>query len=114
MNLTSSFLLHSDKLAIGPHLLLAPAVVKPAVHEFAHRPNPIQENASQCPKQNRKSELYSVCGNVTYNLCSISRGRKLEEVEVGCVVGKEGVQVPGEAVPLIKGVTSDMARDGVS
>ena len=43
MNLTSRFLLHSDKLAIGPHLLLAPAntVVKPAEHEVAHRLRPI-------------------------------------------------------------------------
>ena len=44
----------------------------------------------------------------------VSLGRKSEEVEVGRVVGKEGAQVPGEGVPLIKGVTNDMARDGVN
>ena len=50
MNLTSSFLVQSDKLVIGPHLLLSPAstVVKPAEHEFAHHPNPILEGVSQC------------------------------------------------------------------
>ena len=42
MNLTSRFLLQSDKLAIGPHLLLAPAC-KPAEHEIAHRQSPTQE-----------------------------------------------------------------------
>ena len=43
MHLTSSFLLQSDKLPIGPHLLLAPAstVLKPAQHEVAHRLSPI-------------------------------------------------------------------------
>ena len=42
LTLTLSFLLHSDKLVIGPHLLLSPAstVVKPAEHEFAHHPHP--------------------------------------------------------------------------
>ena len=42
MHWTSSFLVQSDKLAIVPHLLLAPAgtVVKPAEHEFVHRPSP--------------------------------------------------------------------------
>ena len=45
MHLTPSFLLQSDKLVIGQHLLLSPAstVVKPAEHEFAHHPHPIQE-----------------------------------------------------------------------
>ena len=40
-NCTSSFLVQSDKLAIVLHLLLAPVgtVVKPAEHEFAHRPS---------------------------------------------------------------------------
>ena len=57
-NWTSSFLVHSDKLVIGPHLLLSPAstVVKPAEHEFAHHPNPIQ-GASQRSQHNRKSKL---------------------------------------------------------
>ena len=63
MNMPPSFLLQRDKLVIGPHLLLSPAstVVKPAEHEFANHPNPIQEGASQCYQQNRKSKLYSVC-----------------------------------------------------
>ena len=67
MNLTPSFLLQSDKLVIGLHLLLSPArtVLKPAEHEFAHHPNPIQEEASQCYEQNRKSKLHSVCGRTT-------------------------------------------------
>ena len=45
MSLTSSFLLQRGELAIGPHLLVVPAntEVKPAEHEFAHRPSPIQE-----------------------------------------------------------------------
>ena len=53
------FLLQSDKLVIAPHLLLSPAStrVKPAEHECAHRPNPIQEGASQCSQQFRQSEL---------------------------------------------------------
>ena len=29
-------------------------------------------------------------------------------------MGKEGVQVPGEGVLLIKGVVYDLARDGVN
>ena len=39
MDWTSSFLVQSDKLAIGPHLLLAPVgtVVKPAEHEVVRR-----------------------------------------------------------------------------
>ena len=45
---------------------------------------------------------------------SISPERKLEEVEGGRVVGKEGVQVPGEGVLLTKGVVYDMAQDGVN
>ena len=45
---------------------------------------------------------------------SISLERRLEEVEVGCVVGKEGVQVPGEGVLDIKGVVHDVARDDVN
>ena len=61
MNLTSSFLSQSDKLAIGPHLPLY-TVVKPAEREFAHRPSPTQEVASQCSQQNRGSKLFSVCG----------------------------------------------------
>ena len=36
MNWTSSFLLQSDKLAIVPHLPLAPAST--VVHGFGHRP----------------------------------------------------------------------------
>ena len=45
MNFTLSFLLRSDKLVIGQHLLLSPAstAVKPAFSEFDHCPNPIQE-----------------------------------------------------------------------
>ena len=66
MNLTPNVLLQSDKLVVGPHLVLSPAstVVKPAEHELAHHPNPIQEGASQCSQQNRKSKLYSVCGRI--------------------------------------------------
>ena len=58
MDWTSCFLVQSDKVAIVPHLLLAPVgtVVKPADHEFAHRPSPIQEEASQGSEQNRKSQ----------------------------------------------------------
>ena len=41
-------------------------------------------------------------------------GRRLKEVEVGRVVGKEGVQVPGDGVLLIIGVVYDMLRDGVN
>ena len=67
MNLTSSFLLQSDKLVMGPHLLLSPAitVVKPAEHEPAHRPNPVRERVSKCSQLNHKSKLYSVCGRTT-------------------------------------------------
>ena len=45
MNFTLSFLLRSDKLVIGQHLLLSPVstAVKPAFSEFDHCPNPIQE-----------------------------------------------------------------------
>ena len=39
---------------------------------------------------------------------------RLEEVEVGRVIRREGVQVPGESVLLIKGIVYDMARDGVN
>ena len=58
MKLTPSFLSQSDKLVIGPHLLLFPAtkVVKPTEHEFAHHPKPIQEEVWQCSQQNRKSK----------------------------------------------------------
>ena len=43
MTWTSSFLIHSEKLAIVLHLLLAPVgiVVKPAEHEVVRRPSPI-------------------------------------------------------------------------
>ena len=44
----------------------------------------------------------------------MSLEKKLEEVEVGRVVGMEGVQVPTKSVLLIKCVVSDMARDGVN
>ena len=59
MTLTSSFLDQSDKLVIGPHLLLSPAstVVKPAEHEFAHHPNPILEGVSQCFSAEKKVEV---------------------------------------------------------
>ena len=40
--------------------------------------------------------------------------RKLQEVEVGRVMDKEGVQMPGESVPPIKRVVHDMLRDGVN
>ena len=33
---------------------------------------------------------------------------------MGGVVEREGVQVPSEGVPVIKGVVYDMARDGVN
>ena len=33
---------------------------------------------------------------------------------MGHVIVKEGVQVPVESVPLIKGVVYDMLRDGVN
>ena len=55
--------------------------------------------------------ILTFCGSAQV---SISPGRRLQEVEVGRVVGKEGVQVPGEGVLLIKNVTYDMARDGVN
>ena len=66
MNRTSSFLVQSDKLAIGPHLLLAPAgtVVKPTDHEVVRRLSPTLLRASQCSQQNRRSKLYSVCGRI--------------------------------------------------
>ena len=43
--LTANLLFQSDKLAIVPHLLLAPAntVVKPAEHEFVRRPSLLLE-----------------------------------------------------------------------
>ena len=49
MNLTSSFLVQSDKLAIVLHLLLAPVgtVVKPAEHEVIRHQSPIL-GASRC------------------------------------------------------------------
>ena len=43
-----------------------------------------------------------------------SLGRWSEEGDVCRVVGREGVQVPGEGVLVIKGVVYDMARDGVN
>ena len=64
MNWTSSFLVQSDRLAIVLHLLLGRvfAVVKPAEHEFAHRPRQSPEAVSRCSKQNRRSTLCSVGG----------------------------------------------------
>ena len=66
MNWTSSFLVQCDKLSIVLHLLLAPVgtVVKPAEHEFAHRPSPSPEAVSQCSQQNRGSTLCSVGGRI--------------------------------------------------
>ena len=60
-NLTMSVLWQSDKLVFGPHLLLSPAstVVKPAEHEFAHHPNPIQEGGSQCSLSRIVSRSYT-------------------------------------------------------
>ena len=54
MNWTSSFLLKSDKLAIVPHLPLAPGgtVGQPAEHESGHRPSPSPEEVSRCFPQN--------------------------------------------------------------
>ena len=43
-----------------------------------------------------------------------SRRRRLEGNEVGRVVRREGVEMPGEGVLVIKGVVRDMARDGVN
>ena len=59
MNWTSSFLVQSDKLATGLHLLLAPVgtVVKPAEHEVAHRLSPIPGAVSRCFPLNRRSTL---------------------------------------------------------
>ena len=64
MNWTSSFLPQSEKLAIGPHLLLAPActVAKPAEHGVVRHESPTHEGVSQCSQQNLRSTLYSVCG----------------------------------------------------
>ena len=45
---------------------------------------------------------------------SVSLDWKLEEVEVGRVIVKEGMQVPSEGVPLIESVVYDMLRDGVN
>ena len=60
MNLTSSFLSQSDKLAIGPHVLLAPVgtVVKPAEHGFPHHPNPIQEGSVAMLSAESKVEAF--------------------------------------------------------
>ena len=44
----------------------------------------------------------------------VSPERRLDEAEVGCVVRREGVQVPSEGVLLIKGAVYHMARDGVN
>ena len=57
VNWTSSFPAQSDKLVIIPHLLLAPVgtVVRPAEHEFAHRPSPSPEAVSRCSQQNRRT-----------------------------------------------------------
>ena len=64
MNWTSSFIVQSDKLAIVPHLLLAPAgtAVKPAEHEVAHRLRPIPGAVSRCCPLNRWSTLLSIGG----------------------------------------------------
>ena len=64
MNWTSSFLVQSDKLAIVPHLLLAPVgtVVKPQEHEVAHRLRPILGAVSRCFPLNRWSTLLSIGG----------------------------------------------------
>ena len=61
MDWTSCFLVQSDKVAIVPHLLLAPkgTVVKSQqITKFAHRPSPIQEGASQGSEQNRKYQAF--------------------------------------------------------
>ena len=58
-----------------------------------------------------RSPILTCCGSAQ---SSISPGRRPKEVEVGRVVGKEGEQVPGDGVLLIKGVVYDMARDGVN
>ena len=57
MNWTLRFLVKNDKLVIGQHLLLSPVsrVVKPAEHEFAHRPSPSPEAVSQCSQMFHKS-----------------------------------------------------------
>ena len=49
---------------IVPHFLLAPVgtVVKPAEHEFAHRPSPSLEAVSRCSQQHRRSTLRSIGG----------------------------------------------------
>ena len=62
MNWTSSFLLKSDKLAMVPHLPVAPGgtVEKPAEHESGHRPSPSPEEVSRCFPQNRRSKPCSV------------------------------------------------------
>ena len=47
--------LSSDKLLVGPHLLLSPVctVVKPAYSVFTHHPNPIQDGEWQCSQLNQ-------------------------------------------------------------
>ena len=64
MKWTSRFLVQSDKLAIGPHLLVAPTftVVKTAERESAHRPSPSPGAVSRCFQQIRRSTLCSVGG----------------------------------------------------
>ena len=64
MNWTSSFFVQSHKLAIVPHLLLAPVgtVVKPAEHEFVRRPSPIPGAVSRCFPLSHKLTLWSTGG----------------------------------------------------
>ena len=52
----------SDKLAIVPHLPLAPVgtVVKPAERESGHRPNPIQEGCRNALSRIVSRSLFSV------------------------------------------------------
>ena len=66
MNWTSSFVFKIDKLAIVPHLPLAPGGTeeKPAEHESGHRPSPSPDEVSRCFPQNRRSKTCSVDGRI--------------------------------------------------
>ena len=87
MNWTSGFLFWRDKLAIVPHLLLAPVgtVVKPAEHEVAHRLGPIP-GASRCFALNCRSTLFIDCwrdkGLTRQSSCSVNCPSLLSEANL--------------------------------
>ena len=76
MNWTSSFLVQSDKLAVVPHLPLAPGgtVGKPAEHESRHRPGPSPEGCRDAflrIASRRNARLMKNSGLTRKSSCSV-------------------------------------------